>query len=151
MVSKTRTMSERWEATTNLTGVTTASLIVVVLVATAVGTLTGLLFGSQLGSEALAVVAGLSGMIAAALVRNTLLVKAWSAVGVDDPGTPAAVVTNAVLSSIVGGLATHQIAVFVGGWPAVVMCGLAGLISAALFGFLMVTYRMNPDRPEDFW
>jgi hypothetical protein len=151
MVSKTRTMSERWEATTNLTGVTTASLIVVVLVATAVGTLTGLLFGRHLGPEALAVLAGLSGMSAAALVRNTLLVKAWGAVGVDDPGTPAAVVTNAVLSSIVGGLATYQIATLIGGLPLVVLGGLAGLISAALLGFLMVTYRMNPDRPGDPW
>ena len=146
MVSNVKRLSERFEAVTNVSGVTTASLIVIVLVATLVGVLTALLLGNSFGQDVLAMIAGVTGMVAAALLRNTLLVKAWGAAGVEDPGTPGAVIADAVPASIVGSLAAGWIAISIGGVPNAVTGGLAGLISAALLGALMIADLMDPKR-----
>lgn len=94
----------------------------------------------------LAIAAGLFGTLAAALVRNTVLVRAWQAAGVIDTGTPAAVVIYAAVASLAGSLAASQLISDVGPMPAPVTGMLAGLLSAGLMGLLMVTYRMPPGR-----
>ena len=89
-----KTMSQQWEEATNLTGVTTASLLVVLVMSTAIGALVGLALSGLVAPGLLAVCAGALGAIAAGIVRNTLLVKAWGAIGVEDEGTPVAIVVK---------------------------------------------------------
>jgi hypothetical protein len=151
MTSTARTISRQWEATTNLTGVTSASLLVVLVVSTAIGALVGLAVGGSLEPLPLAVIAGFLGTVAAGIVRNTLLIDAWGAAGVEDAGTPMVVITYAAVASLAGSLAADRIALLIGAMPAIVTGGFAGLLSAVLLGLLMVTYRMNPDRPGDRW
>ena len=146
-----KTMSEQWEGATNLTGVTTASLLVVLVVSTAMGTLVGLALSETIAPGLLALCAGALGAIAAGIVRNTLLVKAWGAVSVEDAGTPFAIVVSATLASFAGSLAADRIAIYVGTMPGVVLGALAGLFSALLLGLLMIVYRMNPDFPRNKW
>ena len=145
MAKMTKTISQQWEEAANLAGVRSASLLVVMLVATAIGALVGLLLGGWLEPVLLAVIAGFLGTITAGIVRNTLLIDAWGAAGVEDTGTPIVVVTYAAVASLAGSLAADRIALLVGAMPAVVIGGLAGLLSAVLLGLLMIAYQMNPD------
>jgi hypothetical protein len=145
MAKMTKTISQQWEEAANLAGVPSASLLVVMLVATAIGALVGLLLGGWLEPVLLAVIAGFLGTITAGIVRNTLLIDAWGAAGVEDTGTPIVVVTYAAVASLAGSLAADRIALLVGAMPAVVIGGLAGLLSAVLLGLLMIAYQMNPD------
>ena len=146
-----KTVSQQWEDATNLTGVTTASLLVVLVVSTTIGALVGLVLSESIAPGLLALCAGALGAIAAGIVRNTLLVKAWGAVGVADEGTPVALVVNAAFASFAGSLAADRIAIFLGTLPGVVLGALAGLFSALLLGLLMVVYPMNPDFPRNKW
>lgn len=141
-------LSQRWQNATNLSGVTTASLLVVLLVSTALGALTGLLLDGHLSPLLVAALAGLAGTIGAAIIRNTLLVDAWGAAGIEDPGTPAIVVTYAAIASLAGSLAADRLGLLIGWMPAIVLGSLSGLLSAVLFGLLMVTYRINPNEPQ---
>lgn len=93
----------------------------------------------------LAVVAGFSGTLIAALLRNTLLVSAWETADIKDAGTPAAVVVYALVASIAGSLAAYQLVSDVGQVWSGVTGMLAGLLSAGLLSLLMVTYRMEPE------
>ena len=151
MTSTTRALSRQWGEATNLSGVTSASLLVVLLVATTTGGLAGLFLGGWLEPLPLALIAGFIGTVAAGIVRNTLLIDAWGAAGVEDAGTPIVVITYAAVASLAGGLAADRIALLIGAMPAIVIGGFAGLLSAVLLGMLMVTYRMNPDRLGDRW
>ena len=82
-----------WESVTDASGITSASLLVVTLVATAMGGLTGLAFESAAHPVAIAILAGLVGTVVAGLVRNTLLISAWGAAGIADVGTPSGVIS----------------------------------------------------------
>jgi hypothetical protein len=115
------------------------------------GTLVGLALSETIAPGLLALCAGALGAIVAGIVRNTLLVKAWGAVSVEDAGTPFAIVVSATLASFAGSLAADRIAVYVGTMPGVVLGALAGLFSALLLGLLMIVYRMNPDFPRNKW
>ncbi len=135
----------KWDAGTGLSGVTTASLLVVTLVATGVGAATGLMLENVVEPLAIAVLAGLVGTLAAGLVRNTLLIRAWGAAGIEEVGTPALVISYAAVASLAGSLSAVQIltASAAPAWPPLTGA-LAGLLSAALMGLLIVTYRMQP-------
>lgn len=57
-----------------MAGITTASLLVVMIVGTIVGALVGMLLGNSLPPGPwLAILAGLAGTVAGAVVRNTLV------------------------------------------------------------------------------
>jgi hypothetical protein len=84
----------KWDAGTRLSGVTKASLLVITRVATGVGAATGLMLENVVEPLAIAVLAGLVGTLAAGLVRNTPLIRAWGAAGIEDVGTPALVLCN---------------------------------------------------------
>ena len=138
-----------WESESNASGITSASLLVVTLVATAVGGLTGLAFEGVAHPVAIAILAGLIGTIVAGLVRNTLLISAWGAAGIEDVGTPSAVISYAAVASLAGSLSAVQImsASVAPDWPPLTGA-LAGLLSAGLMGLLIVTYRMQSRRQE---
>jgi hypothetical protein len=137
------------EQSASLSGITTASLLVVTLISTAAGAITGLALEHVVSPVVLAVLAGLIGTLAAGLVRNTLLISAWGAAGIEDVGTPAVVVSYAAVASLAGSLAAFQLmsTSAAPAWPPLTGA-LAGLLSAGLMGLLIVTYRMQPRRQD---
>jgi hypothetical protein len=145
MAKTTRTISQQWKKGTELAGVPTASLLVVMLAATIMGALVGLLLGGWLEPVLVAMIAGFLGTITAGIVRNSLLMDAWGTGANKDTGTPIVVVTYATVASLAGSLAADRIALLIGALPAVVTGGLAGLLSGVLLGLLMIVYQMIPD------
>ncbi len=126
-------------------GVTSASLIVVILTAAAIGAITGGIIGTSLTTAPLAVVSGFIATIVAVAVRNELLNR-FSGAGPDDTRIPIVVAVFAVIASIAGSLASKELLDQVGGeWSPVWIGTLAGLGSAILMALLMITYRMYPD------
>lgn len=123
---------------------TSASILVVVLTAVLVGALVGLGLGGFVGNlVVLALVAGFVATMAASVVRNTL-VHRFSGMGPDDSRVPSVVLTYAIIASIAGSLAGHDIATILGEASPVWIGLLAGLFSAVLMALLMITYYMNP-------
>ncbi|MCJ7599053.1 MAG: hypothetical protein MUO41_10615 [Methyloceanibacter sp.] len=123
---------------------TSASILVVVLTAAVVGAVVGLALGGVISNEVvLALVAGFLGTMAASVVRNTL-VHRFSGMGPDDSRMPNVVLTFAVIASIAGSLAGHDIATLLGEASPVWIGTLAGLFSSVLMSLLMITYYMNP-------
>jgi hypothetical protein len=123
---------------------TSASLLVVVFTAAVVGALVGLLLGGVVGNMVvLALVAGFLGTIVASVARN-VLVNRFSGMGPDDARVPSVVLTYAVIASIAGSLAGHDVATLAEQTSPVWIGTLAGLFSSVLMALLMITYYMNP-------
>jgi hypothetical protein len=127
-------------------GVASASLVIVILVAAAVGAVTGGLL-DQMGVERtlLAIIAGFVATIAAGIARHVLIRKVWGA-GPDVTRIPTVVVVFVLVSSLAGSLASHDILhnyheFYSGIWVGT----LAGLLSSLIMAMLMITYYMNPD------
>jgi hypothetical protein len=126
-------------------GVTSASLLVIILVAAAVGAIIGGVIGTSLETAPLALVSGFVATIAAIVVRNKLLNR-LTGVGPDDFKIPAVIGVFAIIASIAGSLASKEILDQVGGeWSPVWIGTVAGLASAILMALLMITYHMYPD------
>ena len=126
-------------------GITSASLIVIILVAAAIGAIVGGIIGTSLDTAPLALVSGFVATIAAIIVRNKLLNR-LTGVGADDFKIPGVIAVFAVIASIAGSLASKEVLDQVGGeWSPVWIGTLAGLASAILMSFLMITYHMYPD------
>ena len=129
-------------------GVTSASLIVVILVAAAVGAVVGgLLEQTGMDRVLLAVVAGFVATMAAVIARNELINRV-SGAGPDDAKIPMVVIVFAVVASLAGSLAANEVLdgyqeFYSGVWVGT----LAGLVSAVIMSMLMITYYMNP-RPQ---
>ena len=127
-------------------GVTSASLIVIILTAAAIGAIVGGIIGTSLDPAPLAVVSGFIATIVAVVVRNKLLNR-LSGVGSDDFKIPMVIAVFAVIASIAGSLASKEILDQAGGEFSPVWTGtVAGLASAILMSLLMITYHMYPDR-----
>ena len=124
---------------------TSASILIVLIVATIVGSLTGMVLADSVSVFALGLAAGFLGVIAAAIVRNYVLVRLASA-GPDDSGIPGLVVIFSLVSSIAGSLAAEDIGESVLHLSDAMIGAFAGLLSAVLMIMLMVTYHMNPDK-----
>ena len=126
-------------------GVTSASLIVVILTAAAIGAVTGGIIGTSLTTAPLAVVSGFIATIVAVAVRNGLLNR-FSGAGPDDTRIPMVVAVFSIIASVAGSLASKELLDQVGGeWSPVWIGTLAGLSSAILMALLMITYRMYPE------
>jgi hypothetical protein len=123
---------------------TSASLLIVLLVGTAVGALTGLAVGGSLGSLSLAIVAGFLGVIIGVVVRNLILARG-AGLGPDDSKTPIVVIVFAAVASLAASAAALEFAQRsdLAGSP-VWIGTLAGLFAAILMAMLMVTYYTNP-------
>jgi hypothetical protein len=126
-------------------GVTSASLIIVILVAAAVGAVTGgLLDQAGVDRTLLAIAAGFAAIIVAGIVRHVMIRRLWGA-GPDVTQIPGVVLVFALVSSLAGSLAGHEILddfheFYSGIWVGT----LAGLLSALIMSMLMITYYMNP-------
>jgi hypothetical protein len=122
---------------------TSANLLIVVLVGAVVGALTGLALGGTLSGFYLAVVAGFLGTIVAGVARNEIMKR--SGAGPDDSKVPNLVLVYSAVASL-GGSSLADELVRLGGIGSPVWLGtLAGLFSCILLAMLMITYYMNPE------
>ena len=127
---------------------TTASVLIVMIVATAVGGVIGMVLGGSVNVFVLATAAGFLGVLAAAIVRNYVLVRMAQS-GPDDSGVPALVIVFSAVASIAGSLAAEEISEELLQFPPALLGAFAGLLSSVLMIMLMVTYHMNPDKPSN--
>ncbi len=126
-------------------GVTSASLMIIILVAAAVGAVVGGLL-DQLGMDRtlLAIISGFVAIVAAGVARHVMIRVVWGA-GPDETRIPGVVVVFALVSSLAGSLAGHDLLhdyheAHSGIWVGT----LAGLLSALIMAMLMITFYMNP-------
>jgi hypothetical protein len=136
-------------------GVVSMSIIILVLIATAIGAIVGLVLdGIAPGTRSLAIAAGLVATVLASIARNKLVVLASVAryklvflgagKGVDESKVPGVLVVNAAIASIAGSLAAHDLAGLIADPPSSVIIGtFAGLLSAVLMALLMITYHAS--------
>jgi hypothetical protein len=123
---------------------TSANLLIVLLVGTVVGALSGLGLGDFFSNPwYLALVAGFLGTIVAALVRD-FIVRRGGALGPDSSRIPTLVLVYAVIASLAGSSAATEVAQQ-GDMTASVWLGtLAGLFSSILMSMLMIAYFTHP-------
>lgn len=130
---------------------TSADLLIVLVVGTAVGALAGLAIGTDVGPLWLAVVAGFLGTIIGSIVRNFIISRG---VGIkrddplDDSRTPWLVIIYAAIASLAASAAALEISQQSDLADSPVWIGtLAGLFSALLTAMLMIVYHTHPGQP----
>ena len=127
---------------------TSANLLIVVLVGAVVGALTGLALGGTLSGFYLAVVAGFLGTIVAGIARNEIMKR--SGAGPDDSKIPNLVLVYSAVASL-GGSSLADELVRLGGIDSPIWLGtLAGLFSCILLAMLMITYYINPQTGKPY-
>jgi len=122
---------------------TSASLLIVLLVGTVVGAVTGLFVGDAIHADFLAVLAGFLGAIISAMVRNFIVARG-AGVGPDDTRTPAPVIVFAAVASLAAGMGAKEVSDLSGVASPVWIGTLAGLFAAILLGMLMIVYHTHP-------
>jgi uncharacterized membrane protein len=122
---------------------TSASLLIVLIVGAVVGALTGLIVGGSIEALYLAILAGFLGTIIAGIVRNTIMVRG-AKVGPDDSRTPMLVIIYSAIASLAGSSAAIEVARLSELSSPVWIGTLAGLFSSILLAMLMITYHTNP-------
>ena len=125
-------------------GVISMSIIILVLIATAIGALVGLaLDGVTPGTRSLAIAAGFIATVVASIARYKL-VFLGAGIGTDERKVPGVLVVNAAIASIAGSLAAHDLTGLISDPPSSVLIGtFAGLLSAVLMAVLMMTDHTN--------
>jgi hypothetical protein len=123
---------------------TSANLLIVLLVGTVVGALAGLGLGDFFSNPwYLALVAGFLGTIVAALVRD-FIVRRGGALGPDSSLIPTLVLVYAVIASLAGSSAATEVAQQSDMTASVWLGTLAGLFSSILMSMLMIVYFTHP-------
>ncbi|HET9936704.1 MAG TPA: hypothetical protein VFQ29_09670 [Methyloceanibacter sp.] len=124
---------------------TSASLLIVLIVGAAVGALTGLAAGGfSLGALTVALLAGFLGTTIGAMVRNFIIARG-AGVGPDDSRTPLLVVIYAVIASLAASAAAVELAQRSDLGDSRIWVGtLSGLIAAILMSMLLITYHTKP-------
>jgi hypothetical protein len=123
---------------------TSANLLIVLLVGTVVGALVGLGLGDFFSNPwYLALVAGFVGTIVAALVRD-FIVRRGGALGPDSSRIPTLVLIYAVIASLAGSSAATEVAQQSDMAASVWLGTLAGLFSSILMSMLMIVYFTHP-------
>lgn len=127
-------------------GSVSASLIILILVAAAIGAIVALVLqDSGLGPRIVAIVAGFVATIAASFARYKV-VFLGAGKGPDESRIPTVVVVYAAIASIAGSLAGHDIQLTLHGDTITPLLGaLAGVFSAILMAMLMLTYHRKFD------
>ena len=125
-------------------GSVSASLIIVIIVAAAIGAVIALILqGAGLSTRAIAIISGFIATIVASIARYKILFLG-AGKGPDDSRIPSVVVTYAAIASIAGSLAAHDLFRYMHEDVGIGFLGaLAGLLSAILMAMLMITYHMN--------
>lgn len=122
---------------------TSASLLVVLLVGTAVGAFTGGVVGDSMRGIFVAMIAGVLGATMAAIARNVILVRGAGA-GPDDLRTPWIVIVYAVVASLATDVTALELARLSGLDSPVLIGTFAGLFASILLAMLMITYHTKP-------
>jgi hypothetical protein len=123
---------------------TSANLLIVLLVGTVVGALVGLGLGDFFSNQwYLALVAGFIGTMVAALVRD-FIVRRGGALGPDSSRIPTLVLVYAVIASLAGSSAATEVAQQSDMTGSVWLGTLAGLFSSILMSMLMIVYFTHP-------
>jgi hypothetical protein len=123
---------------------TSANLLIVLLVGTVVGALVGLGLGDFFSNQwYLAIVAGFLGTIVAAIVRD-FVVRRGGGLGPDSSRIPTLVLIYAVVASLAGSSAATEVAQQSDVTASVWVGTLAGLFSSILMAMLMITYFTHP-------
>jgi hypothetical protein len=122
---------------------TTANLLVVLLVGTAVGAIAGLALGTVFPHALyLGIVAGFLATMISCVVRN------WIGVGPDTSRIPNLVILYSLIASLAGSAAAVEVA-RASHYDSPVWIGtLSGLFSSVLTALLMIAYYMNPETGE---
>lgn len=122
---------------------TSANLLIVLIVGTVVGALTGLGLGSFFGNQFyLAILAGFLGTIIGGIARNFIMARGSGAES--DSRTPTLVIVYSAIASLAGSSAAMEVAQQSEVSASVWIGTLAGLFSAILMALLMITYHTNP-------
>ena len=122
---------------------TSANLLIVILVGAVVGALVGLALGGALTGFYLAVVAGFLATVIAGVARNEIMKRAGA--GPDNSKIPNLVLIYSAVASL-GGSSLADEVVRISGLDSAVWLGmLAGLFSCILLAMLLITYYMNPE------
>jgi hypothetical protein len=130
-------------------GATSASLIIVILIGAAVGAgVGGLLEGVVADKAWLAIVAGFVATVVAGMVRNALI-HGVSGAGPDTFKIPGVVLTFAVVASLAGSLAAHEIlddypTVYEAANSGIWLGTVAGIFSCIIMAMLMITFYLHP-------
>ncbi|MGH6866385.1 MAG: hypothetical protein ACREDO_09510 [Methyloceanibacter sp.] len=124
---------------------TSASLLIVLIVGTVVGALIGLAVGSGFEPLYLAILCGFIGTVVAAIVRNVIMTRSGS--GPDESRTPLLVIIYSAVASLGGSALALDVAQRSDFESSVWIGTLAGLFSSILLGMLMITYHTNPGEP----
>jgi len=122
---------------------TSASLLIVLVVGMAVGAVTGLALSGLTNMLLLTFVAGLLATIVAAAVRNFLIARS-AGVGPDDSRTPWLVIIYSAIASLAGSSAAIEVARLSDVWSPAWLGTLAGLFSCILLAMLMIAYHTTP-------
>jgi hypothetical protein len=123
---------------------TSASLLIVLIVGTVVGALTGLAIGTSLGGLSVAVLAGFLGTVAGAIARNFIISRGVGA-GPDDSRTPMLVIVYAAIASLAASAGALELAQRSDLGDSRIWIGtLAGLFAAIVMAMLMITYHTKP-------
>ncbi len=117
---------------------TSAKLLLVLIVGTVVGAITGLVVGGGFKAEYLAILAGLLGCLSGVAVRHLI------GLGPDDTKTPWLVAIYAIIASLAGSLAATEVSDFSEITAPVGIGALAGLFAALLLAMLLITYHTHP-------
>jgi chromate transport protein ChrA len=123
---------------------TSASLLIVLIVGTVIGALTGLAIGTSLGGLSMAIVAGFLGTVAGAVVRNFIISRGVG-VGPDDSRTPMLVIVYAVIASLAASAGALELAQRSDLGDSRIWIGtLAGLFASIVMAMLMIAYHTKP-------
>ena len=123
---------------------TSANLLIVLLVGTVVGALAGLGLGGFVSNQwYLAILAGFLGPIIAAMVRD-FIGRRGGGLGPDSSRIPALVLVYAVVASLAGSSGATEVAQQSDLTAPVWIGTLAGLFSSILMSMLMITYFTHP-------
>lgn len=117
---------------------TSAKLLLVLIVGTVVGAITGLVVGGGFNADYLAILAGFLGCLSGVIVRNLI------GLGPDDTKTPWLVAIYAIIASLAGSLAAKEVSDFSEITAPVGIGALAGLFAALLLAMLLITYHTHP-------
>jgi hypothetical protein len=125
-------------------GSVSASLIIVIIVAAAIGAVIALILqGAGLSTRAIAIISGFIATIIAGVARYKILFLGAGR-GPDESRIPSVVVTYAAIASVAGSLAAHDLYRYMHEDVGIAFLGaLAGLLSAILMAMLMITYHTN--------
>jgi hypothetical protein len=127
---------------------TSANLLIVLVVGTAVGAITGIALSGLTDNLLLTFIAGLLATLIAGGVRNYIMVRG-SGAGPDDSRIPALVLVFSAIASLAGSSASIEVARLSDVWSSVWLGTLAGLFSCILLAMLMVAYYTTPgEKPK---